>query len=362
MCRIDDVTPDCLRTLYGTIDYHPQVPERNQLGLLSFDCEVNRRSDTKAYLEKYRPEAVSAADDLQVVSINGCPGDKSFLNPGDDNSEAALDVETLIGVGWPIPLVVWSAGITPHWSPYWEDEPFILWLDYLLQQASIPQVVSISYGGHEFMISRELSKTICSKFAQLAARGTSVFASSGDDGVTGDLGFNSCEAGNNHHWFVPTFPSTCPYVTSVGGTDGFDHERAVYYASNAYTSGGGFSDFFSRPWFQQEAVASYLDTYGNVSAQHYDSAGRGFPDIAAHAIGFSIAFNGTFELMNGTSASAPTVAAVFSLLKDAQIAAGQSPPGWLNPWLYGRGRAAFSDVTSGFNHGCNGPAFYAVKG
>jgi tripeptidyl-peptidase I len=36
--------------------------------------------------------------------------------------------------------------------------------------------------------------------------------------------------------FLPTFPSTCPYVTSVGGTTDIP-ETSIYF------SGGGFSDY-----------------------------------------------------------------------------------------------------------------------
>ena len=46
--------------------------------------------------------------------------------------------------------------------------------------------------------------------------------------------------------------SAGPYVTSVGETGGFLQEVA------ASISGGGFSDYFLHPDYQQEAVSSFL--------------------------------------------------------------------------------------------------------
>lgn len=48
----------------------------------------------------------------------------------------------------------------------------------------------------------------------------------------------------------------------------------------------------------------------------------------------------------------PTVAGVISLLNSHQLANNKSPLGFLNPWLYKRGRLGFSDVVDGYNMGC----------
>ena len=48
-----------------------------------------------------------------------------------------------------------------------------------------------------------------------------------------------------------------PYVTAVGGTTEFDPERG------ATMSGGGFSDYFDRPPYQDEAVPPFLQKLGN---------------------------------------------------------------------------------------------------
>jgi tripeptidyl-peptidase I len=51
--------------------------------------------------------------------------------------------------------------------------------------------------------------------------------------------------------------------------------------------------------------------------------------------------------------SAPIVASVLTLVNDALIAAGKSTLGFINPWVYGGGYAAFNDILSGKASGCN---------
>ncbi|KAI0085907.1 peptidase S8/S53 domain-containing protein, partial [Irpex rosettiformis] len=63
----------------------------------------------------------------------------------------------------------------------------------------------------------------------------------------------------------------------------------------------------------------------------------------------------------GTSCSSPIFASVISLINDQLIAAGKSPLGFLNPFLYAN-PSAFNDVTSGSNPGCNTNGFKATSG
>lgn len=53
---------------------------------------------------------------------------------------------------------------------------------------------------------------------------------------------------------------SCPYVTAVGATkvypgkSVFDPESAVYDPDIDYASGGGFSNVYDRPKYQNDAV------------------------------------------------------------------------------------------------------------
>ena len=79
-------------------------------------------------------------------------------------------------------------------------------------------------------------------------------------------------------FFNPTFPGTCPYVTSVGATmvkpnaTVFDPEMACM---EKIYSGGGFSNHFSIPDYQKDAVESYLAHYPpNYRPTIWNSTGK----------------------------------------------------------------------------------------
>jgi len=84
---------------------------------------------------------------------------------------------------------------------------------------------------------------------------------------------------------------------------------------------------------------------------------QGFPDVAAMSRGFSIYLKGRPTSIGGTSASAPTFAAVIALLNDVRLSKKQPPLGFLNPWLYGKGLAGLDDITVGNNPGCGTQGF-----
>jgi len=128
-----------------------------------------------------------------------------------------------------------------------------------------------------------------------------------------------------------------------------------------YFSGGGFSDYFSRPSYQASTVDAYIETLGTTYSTLFNKTGRAYPDIAAYASSFTIYVRGRTSLIGGTSAATPAAAGVFTLLNDALIAAGRPPMGFLNPWLYKNG-GVFTDVSSGNAPGCGTDGFEAIKG
>lgn len=198
---------------------------------------------------------------------------------------------------------------------------------------------------------------------QLGARGITLLFSSGDNGVGAD---DTCTSndGKNTPMFIPSFPATCPYVTVVGATKNFQPEVAAYDASNGFSSGGGFSNYFSRPTYQAAAVAIYLASLNSSYAYPglYNKSGRAYPDIAAQGQRYAVIWDGRLVHLDGTSASSPCAAGVLSLVNDALITIGRPPLGFLNPWLYTIGFAGFTDITSGSTLGCNSDGFPAAKG
>jgi tripeptidyl-peptidase-1 len=65
--------------------------------------------------------------------------------------------------------------------------------------------------------------------------------------------------------------------------------------------------------------------------------------------------------IGGTSASAPTVAAIVTLLNEERLQAGKGPIGFLNPTFY-KHPEAFNDITEGGNPGCGTEGFKAQPG
>ena len=130
VCNATHVTPTCLRTVYETINYTPQVPGKNMVALTDYLQESNNRSDTRLFLEKYRPEAVSAADSFKFEVIGN--GSTSQAPTTEFDVEGNLDVQTLIGIDWPTPLTAFTTGgVAAQFKPDLEDstdgnEPYLL--------------------------------------------------------------------------------------------------------------------------------------------------------------------------------------------------------------------------------------------
>ena len=372
VCDTGAVTPLCLRTLYGTVDYKPKVPGRNQVGLANYLGELNNRSDAAIYLKNYRPEAISGAYTFKQVSIaNGSlqqtPDTPAQLAAG-TGVEGALDVETILGISWPTPLLAWSTGGSPPFvpdvdNPVVENEPYLTWVNYVLHQPFVPQVISNSYEDNEQTVPYSYAQAVCSQFAQLSARGVSILFGSGDGGVGGVQPGGSCKSNvDGRTQFTPLFPSSCPYVTSIGATVGFNPEVAAYDPRNKFSTGGGFSNYFPQPKWQASAVKGYLHKIGDEFQGLYNKSGRAYPDLAVYGVNYTVIWNGTLRRVDGTSAATPTAAGIFALLNDALIARGKPTLGFLNPWLYKKGKAAFVDVTSGSAIGCNTTGFVATEG
>ena len=369
-CNASAVTPLCLRTLYDTIHYTPKVPGQNKVGLNDFLGESNNRSDIHIFLEQFRPEAAAAAYEFNFIVIAGgsdqqSPDNATQLAAGTD-LEGNLDAETILGIDYPTPLTAFTTGGTPPFlpddlTPTDTNEPYLTWVNYVLGQNDLPQVISTSYGDDEQTVPKSYAKTVCRGFAQLGARGISILVASGDNGV-GPAKDCLSNDGKNTSIFLPEFPASCPYVTTVGATKNFNPEVVAVDPENGFVSGGGFSNYFPRPAYQKSVVDAYVAGLDGEYNGLYNPSGRGYPDIAAQGYHFLTIWNGSIAVLDGTSASTPTASAVLALVNDALLAAGRPTLGFLNPWLYKHGYKAFTDVTSGSSIGCGTAGFPAEAG
>ncbi|KAH9167827.1 subtilisin-like protein [Lactarius sanguifluus] len=335
----DDVSLPMLHWLYKTATYVPAAMDRNKFGIAGYAGEYPNPTDLTTFMDRFHSTGTRAT--YTVVQVNN--GGYDPTNPG---LEATTDVQYASGMLHPTPITYYSVGEGPEG----ETDPYLAWLNYMLDLTDIPQTISTSYADYESDFALDHARAACYLFMQLGARGVSVLFASGDKGVGED-----CVTDGNVR-FRPIFPASCPWVTTVGGTTEILPEIA------AQLSGGGFSDYFKRPDYQDEAVTTFFENFGNTYHGLYNASSRGFPDIAAQAYRIGIIFRDEYELVDGTSCAAPIVAGIISLLNDYQISQGRRPLGFLNPWLYGIARAGLNDITSGSNPGCNTDGFPAVVG
>ncbi|KAH9030898.1 subtilisin-like protein [Lactarius pseudohatsudake] len=341
------VTPSFLRTFYKTSTYVPLAAGWNMLGDAGYLGSWPSLDDLRLFMNQYRFDATDAT--YRVVQIKG-----GGYNPNNPGNEANLNMQYTSAIAYPTTHIFYSTGGSLADTTL--GDPFINWLDYVLGQLSVPQTVSTPYSTPEYKVPPDYATHVCTLFARLGARGASVLFSSGNDGV----GRGNClvqdSSGNSRFQFLPTFPSTCPWVTSVGGTTGYNPEIA------ASLSGGGFSALFLRPPYQNNFVPSFLRNLGNQYQGFYNPGGRGVPDIALQAMDFPIIVKGEHWTSSGTSCATPTAAGIISLLNDYRISNGRSPLGFLNTLLYGICLGGLNDITSGSNPGCNTDGFSAIPG
>jgi len=208
-------------------------------------------------------------------------------------------------------------------------------------------VMTVSWGLCEKGTGWLMMKTENMVFKQAAAQGIALFVSSGDDGAY------DCPAkpkDKTLKWAVD-YPSSNPNFTAVGGTSLAVDDDGVRTAGPAWSgSGGGVSEHWKRPNWQ-------------VGANLPSGDMRASADVALNAdpyTGYSFYFQGRWSRIGGTSASAPTMAALWVLTVEA---AGKRV-GAANPYLYRLGNSAdygkyFYDVTKGNNGAGQGPGYKA---
>jgi tripeptidyl-peptidase-1 len=200
-------------------------------------------------------------------------------------------------------------------------------------------VISASYGESETDLPVNYTKRQCNEFMKLGLQGVSMLFSSGDLGVAsypGDPDANGC-IGPEGTIFNPTYPSNCPYVTSVGGTMLYadqtvlDRESVMQWnlggAFTNFSSAGGFSNYFPQPSYQKAAIAEYFENHSppypyyselnvdlNTTKGLYNRIGRGFPDVASNGAFMPAFVNGELGQWFGTSLASPTFASILTLV------------------------------------------------
>ncbi|WP_054969345.1 S53 family peptidase [Alicyclobacillus ferrooxydans] len=171
-------------------------------------------------------------------------------------------------------------------------------------------------------------------FAEAAAQGQTVFASSGDTG-----GFSTVTPTNGVPAGIPDveYPAASPYVVAVGGTTLITNSDGSYNEELAWLAGGGGQSYWeSAPYWQNGVVPT-------------STVGKGVPDIAMDAdpnSGANVYINGTPTVVGGTSLASPLALGVWARLESSH----GNHLGFAAPLLYAQyGTAGFHDITLGDN-------------
>ncbi|KAJ7018607.1 family S53 protease-like protein [Mycena alexandri] len=337
-------TPTCLQELYG-IPSTPATPAANTFGVCGFENQFVDVQDLNAFLKMFRPD-MNPNTAFSLISVDN--GINNQL-PAGVGISASINIQTAVGLATDVPVVFISTGTGLTGSV----DFFTALLDeanYLVSLAQPPETVVQTYSDSENDLTPQLAESICNSYAQLAARGVSYIVNAGDDGAANLGGGAEC-----FPWVAP-FPASCPFVTVVGSTEFTANdatESAASFAGTEFVSGGGFSDIFKRPRYQDTVVPAYLNTIGATSSSPFNISGRAVPDISAMGAGSPIVLQGVVDTFwEGSIFAATIFASMISLLNNERIAAGKPGLGFLNPLIY-QNPTAFTDISTGSNPGCS---------
>lgn len=157
------------------------------------------------------------------------------------------------------------------------------------------------------------------------------------------------------------YPASSPYVLCCGGTTAtidttYNIVNEVVWNGGSSSSGGGVSSTFSRPtWQEGRTSKSYQENLVE------ELSGRGFPDIAAMAAGYTFYHGTSNTLITMSGNSAPLITGLIARINQMT---GERV-GFVNPFLYSIDNnyiAPFRDITSGNNATTNPDGYIATTG
>ncbi|GAM84188.1 hypothetical protein ANO11243_021810 [Dothideomycetidae sp. 11243] len=397
----NQIVPNCLRALY---EFPPNLGAnpRNSYGIVEYTPQAYVPGDLDNFFRNFSTRQVGDRpifDSIDGGTILG--SNESFGINGESN----LDLEYAMTLVYPQKVTLYQVG------DIFESGSFNNFLDAIdgsyctyeggddpSQDSPYPDVnntagykgpencggfpptnvISTSYGYNEADLTPFYEQRQCNEYMKLGLMGVSVLYSSGDYGVAGNGGqclnpdgsYNNGTSGR----FNPSFPGTCPYITSVGATQvipGTNIIRALATGTQPEQacetiiySGGGFSNNFALPAYQADAVNSWFKNHPPpYGADRFNNSrtSRGYPDISANGANYVLAIDGTFGLVFGTSASSPTLGSILTLVNEVRLDFGKSPIGFINPTLYAN-PGSLNDITQGGNQGCGTAGFSSAPG
>ena len=390
----NNVTPLCLRVLYGIPFALPITNPQNSYGIVEYTPQSYIGTDLDLFFSNYSKFQVQKRPILDSID-GGFVSDAQNLNL---NAESDLDLEYAMALVNPIKVTLYQVGDIPEQN-FTSFNNFLDALDASycagddkIFDASYPdplpggytgpencggfsatKVISTSYAYNEHDLTPAYEIRQCNEYAKLGLAGTTFLYSSGDYGVAGNGGqcidpatgaYNDGTSGI----FNPSFPGTCPFILSIGATQIRPNASVTAPEEACETviySGGGFSNVFPLPDYQSAAVkgwfANFPPPYGADRFNNSQQT-RGFPDVSANGAKYVVALDGGYKYhLYGTSASSPTFGAVITLINEARFDIGKGSVGFINPSLYAN-PGILNDIVDGGNQGCGTPGFQSARG
>ncbi len=388
------LAPDDFATIYGVQGLYVASPAIDGTGQAI--AVIGQSAINLTDVRNFRSAAGLPTKDPTLLQVPG--SGTSTVCPGDEG-ESDLDVEWSGGVAKNASIILVYEGVPSGQTCSNRTNGAFDALDYTVN--AVPQIapiISISYGlcentDSKIGIPQAEAMTIEGWAKQANSQGQTITSASGDNGAA------DCEAPQTTsaiQGLAVDIPAAIPEVTGVGGTRFNEGSNSSLYwnplnnANNGSAlsyipemawndtldttdnprgflsaSGGGASIYFAKPAWQ-------------VGTGVPNDSKRDVPDVAVNASPFHDAYlfcsedgpRGTkvstctsgfrdssqnLAVVGGTSAGAPTFAAVIALVDQSLIASGfKSAPGLgnVNPTLYqlaGSNPTSFNDVTTGNN-------------
>ncbi|CAK4974138.1 unnamed protein product [Aphanomyces euteiches] len=380
-----------IRRAYELPNDHDVSDPRNGIVVGAFLDETFNAQDVATYLKSEVP----ATEFSHFFLDNAMPSQPIPLglhcSSGRGTGEASLDAQLVAGLTQSSFASVHCYNHNRDPSKPFSDgnqEPFLAFMQDVNSITPPPSVVSISYADDECAMPRGYMEAVDYEFKKAGLRGTTIVASSGDNGVVGSPLLSYCGS-PVCSVYQPQYPASSPFVLSVGATT-LSNEALSVRNGGAITTGAGFSNYVNRSRvfdFQSSFVNPLIQAM--PSAAPFNAFGRAYPDgnlaqrrrgmvsdiavrvVVAIGTGVGVVVQGGVELTDGTSVSAPVVASIVAHLNKWRLDHGKPPLGYVVPYLYQLYAVCpsiFGDITQGSNacgstsQRCCASGFTAAKG
>lgn len=353
-----ELTPKCIRDRYKVNYKAPGGKSDIRFAIAGFLEQYANYADYDQFAHQLIPEIAATGYNFSVELVHG---GQNLQDRQKSGIEASLDIQYGMALAYPSKVTFFAtSGRSDQLDEDGKNistnvatnEPFLELLQHFLDMPDnkIPHVLSLSYADDEVSVPEPYAQRVCNMMGMLTCRGMSIFAGTGDGGAMGAQK-STCKTSDGKHKNItmPTFPASCPWVTSVGATTNQDGPP-----TGAGLSGGGFSRYFKVPDWQKQDTNAYIKQLNGHLKGYYEDGMRGMPDIAAVGTSFVVTTAGKPGLIDGTSASTPVIASLIALVNDARARKGKKSIGWLNPILYSQKvKSLLQDVTIGESKSCN---------